>query len=162
VYGIANELNYRGIPYLRSKWDYSAVYQILTHPKYTGCHVYGRTTQKLYGPALHVPREQWTMTPGAFEPVIDAKTFQEAQRVLNARTINKTDEQLLAMLRSLLQTHGRLSLRVIQDSVDIPSPSVYRGRFGSLREAYRLIGYGRPSDFGPIDCDAVHKRYGRS
>ena len=32
-----------------------------------------------------------------------------------------------------------------------PSPSTYRKRFGSLRRAYELIGYGRPADFGAID-----------
>ena len=33
----------------------------------------------------------------------------------------------------------------------MPSPSTYRQRFGSLRRAYELIGYGRPDLFGPID-----------
>jgi hypothetical protein len=152
VYGIASELNRKGVPYLgTSKWDYLAVWNMLTHPKYAGCHVYGRTSQKLYGPTLRLPREKWTMKPKAFEPIIDEETFQEAQRVLQSRTVNKSDEELLDSLRSLLRTQGRLSLRIIQDSDAVPSPSAFRNRFGSLRQAYQLIGYGRPSDFGPID-----------
>ena len=128
-----------------------AVHLILTHPKYSGCHVYGRTSQKLYGPTLRLPQEKWTMAPGAFEPIIDEQTFQEAQRILLGRTVNKSDEDLLAVLRSLLLAQERLSLRIIQNSDSVPSPSVYRGRFGSLRKTYQLIGYGRPADFGPID-----------
>jgi len=45
----------------------------------------------------------------------------------------------------------RLSLQLSKNSADVPSPSTYRGRFGSLRRAYQLIGYGRPEQFGPID-----------
>jgi DNA invertase Pin-like site-specific DNA recombinase len=152
VHGIANELNRRGVPYTGvSKWDYQAVYSILTHLKYTGCHVYGRTSCRLYTPSVKLPKTDWIVTEGAFEPVVDQTTFLEAQRVLAARTINKTDEALLDSLRTLLAREGRLSLRLVKDSPDLPSPSTYRLRFGSMRRAYELIGYGRPEQFGPID-----------
>jgi hypothetical protein len=59
--------------------------------------------------------------------------------------------ELLDGLRELLASEGRLSLRLIQNSLALPSPSTYRHRFGSLRRAYELIGYGRPAQFGPID-----------
>jgi hypothetical protein len=58
---------------------------------------------------------------------------------------------VLNSLRSLLARKGRLSLKLIKDSVSVPSPSTYRHRFGSLRRAYELIGYGRPAQFGPVD-----------
>jgi hypothetical protein len=70
---------------------------------------------------------------------------------LESRTINKSDEELLHSLRALLATKGRLSLSLIKNSKDAPSPSTYRHRFGSLRRAYEQIGYGRPAQFGPID-----------
>lgn len=89
--------------------------------------------------------------PGAFEPLVDSATFSEAQRILHERTVNKSDEDLLGSLKDLLSSKGRLSLRLIEQSVTIPSPSTYRHRFGSLRRAYELIGYGKPSQFGPID-----------
>jgi DNA invertase Pin-like site-specific DNA recombinase len=152
VYGIARELNGRGVPYLGvSEWDYSAVKTILTHPKYSGCHVFGRTSAKLYTPPVPVMREKWTVTPGAFEPIVDQTTFSEAQRVLAGRTNNKSDENLLDSLRSLLASEGRLSHTLVRDSPLTPSPSTYRGRFGSLTEAYRLIGYWNPSVVGIID-----------
>jgi hypothetical protein len=77
--------------------------------------------------------------------------FAEAQKILEERTCNKTDEELLDGLRALFASERRLSLTLIRDSADVPSPSTYRNRFGSLRRAYELIGYGRPDQFGPID-----------
>ncbi|MGA8493768.1 MAG: recombinase family protein, partial [Terriglobales bacterium] len=152
VYAIARELNEKGIEYVGdSKWDYQAVYSVLTHPKYTGCHVFGRTSSKLYTPVVRLPKSEWVLTPGAFEPVIDHSTFMEAQRILQSRTINKSDADLLDNLRGLLVSEGRLSLRLIQNAACVPSPSTYRQRFGGLRRAYELIGYGRPAQFGPID-----------
>jgi len=152
VYAIARELNKNSIEFVGdSEWDYAAVFAILSHPKYTGCHVFGRTSSKLYTPVVKLPQSAWVLTPGAFEPIVDHATYSEAQRILQERTINKSDDELLDSLRALLATNGRLSLNLIKNSGDVPSPSTYRHRFGSLRRAYELIGYGRPDQFGPID-----------
>jgi len=152
VYAIARELNKKGIKFSGdSRWDYAAVCAVLTHPKYTGCHVFGRTSSKLYTPVVRLPKSEWVLTPGAFEPLIDHTTYSEAQRILQGRTINKSSEELLDSLRGLLAKKGKLSLHLIKNSEDVPSPSTYRHRFGSLRRAYELIGYGRPDQFGPID-----------
>jgi DNA invertase Pin-like site-specific DNA recombinase len=152
VHGIATELNRRQLQYLGdSPWDYQAVCGILSHPKYAGYHVYGRTSGRLYTPTVKVPKSEWILTPDSFEPIVTDTIFTEAQRILQDRTINKSDEELLECLRGLLLREKRLSLRLIQNSPDTPSPSAYRQRFGSLRRAYELIGYGSPDSFGPID-----------
>ena len=152
VYAIARELNKRRVEYWgASKWDYQAVFSVLTSPKYIGCHTYGRTSRRLDTPTVRLPKSEWVLSQGAFEPIVDAATFADAQRVLQSRTFNKTDEEVLDSLRALLASQGRLSLRLINNSAGTPSPSTYRLRFGSLRRAYELIGYGRPSQFGPID-----------
>jgi DNA invertase Pin-like site-specific DNA recombinase len=152
VYAIARELNRLGVQYLGdSPWDYQSVYAVLTRPKYAGCHVFGRTSSRLYTPMVRIPRSEWIVMPDAFEPIIDIAMFDEAQRILKRRTFNKSNEDLLASLRALLASKGRLSLALIKNSPDLPSPSTYRHRFGSLRRAYELIGYGRPGDFGSID-----------
>jgi DNA invertase Pin-like site-specific DNA recombinase len=152
VYGIACQLNEKGVNYRGdSQWDYMAVYNVLSHPKYMGCNVFGRTSQKLGARSVRTPKSEWVMTPGAFAPVVSEATFQEAQRILLNRTINKSNEDLLDALRLLLAREGRLSLQVIKRCPEVPSASAYRERFGSLRRAYELIGYGRPNDFGPID-----------
>src|ERR1700691_5403137 len=80
VYGIARELNRKGIEYThQSKWDYQAVFSILTHPKYAGCHVFNRTSCKLYTPTVKLPKSEWILKPGAFEPIINKQTFDAAQ-----------------------------------------------------------------------------------
>jgi DNA invertase Pin-like site-specific DNA recombinase len=152
IYAIARELNRRGIPYQGgSRWTHHTVADVLTHPKYAGFHVYGRTTSRLYTPTVRLPKSDWLVSPGAFNPVVDYSTFLEAQRILGDRTINKSNTELLDSLRTLLAREGRLSLRLVKASPGVPSPSTYRGRFGSLRRAYELIGYGRPDQFGSID-----------
>ncbi|MGD1025546.1 MAG: recombinase family protein [Candidatus Sulfotelmatobacter sp.] len=152
VHGIAQELNRRNTKYIGdSKWDQTAVLRILSHPKYTGYNVFGRTSQKLYTAAIRIPESEWIRTPNAFAPLVDEGTFQKAQRLLRGRTINKSNEEVLEALRSLLARKGRLSLQLVKEDPETPSPSTYRGRFGSLRRAYELIGYGRAEDFGQID-----------
>jgi DNA invertase Pin-like site-specific DNA recombinase len=152
VYGISRELNKRKVKYSgTSHWDYAAVHHILSHPKYMGCNVFGRTSQKLGTPSVRTAGSEWVMTPDAFTPLINEATFQKAQRLLLNRTINKSNDELLDALRSLLAREGRLSLQLIKRCPAASSPSSYRRRFGSLRRAYQLIGYGHTDDFGPID-----------
>jgi hypothetical protein len=96
-----------------------------------------------------MPRSEWVLTPKAFQPIVEASVFSEAQRILLERTFNKSDGQLLDALRALLAAKGRLSRHLIQDSVEVPSASTYVYRFGSLQRTYERIGYGHPKDFAP-------------
>jgi len=152
VYGVARYLNRKGIPYLPcSRWDYQAVYNILTNPKYAGYNVYCRTTCKLYTPAVRLPKSEWLLVPGAFEAIVDPDTFVTAQRILDGRTYNKSDEQILSELRTLLIMKGRLTHGLIKQCPSMPAPSTFIHRFGSLKRAYDLVGYNRPEQFGNID-----------
>jgi DNA invertase Pin-like site-specific DNA recombinase len=152
VSAIARALNGWGIGYVGgSRWDYQKVYAVLSGLKYTGCHAFGRTSCKLSTRSVRLPRSEWVLAPGAFQPIVDGGTFSEAQRILQGRTFNRSDQDLLEKLRALLASEGRLSLRVVKNSDEVPSPSTYRHRFGSLRRAYELIGYGHPDQFGPVD-----------
>jgi len=152
IYAIARALNGMGIKYHGgSCWTHHTVAEILTNPKYAGFHVYGRTSSRLYTQTVKLPKSEWILTPGAFEPVVDHATFLEAQRTLSDRTTNRSNEELLNSLRNLLFREGRLSLKLIKTSPGVASPSTYRLRFGSLRRAYEMIGYGRPEQFGSID-----------
>jgi len=134
-----------------SKWDHYAVRAILTHPKYAGCAVFGRTASKLYTPIVKLPKSEWIVRPGAFESIIDAATFAEAQRAYEGRNLKKTNQELLDSLRALLASEGKLTLDVIQSSDEVPSASTYRSRFGNLRNLYKLIGYDRSGQFDRID-----------
>lgn len=150
---IARELNRTGVkqpgkrPGQGDPWNYQTVYQILTSPKYAGIHVFGRSTQKLSTPSVRLPRSEWVITPGAFEPIVDQETFDRAQEVLRSRTCNMSNQKLLDDLRSLAAAEGQLTARLITSSWDMASPSTYVHRFGSLHQAYELIGYGGSESF---------------
>src|SRR5438270_8467205 len=134
-----------------TRWDDPNEYTIHTNQKNAGFDVYNQTSSKLYTPKIKLPESQWVVKPSAFKPIVDAVTFAQAQKILQSRTIRKSDEELLASLRRLLKREGRLSGRLIKNSRYTPSPSTYTYRFGSLRCAYDLVEYGRPEQFVPID-----------
>jgi hypothetical protein len=62
--------------------------------------------------------------------------------------------EMLQALRKLWRKHGYLSLRLIEKCEEVPSTYAYETYFGSIREAYRLIGY-KPSHCVPQDA-AIH------
>ncbi len=87
VHWIAGELTRRNISYVNgSNWDSLAVYTVLTHPKYMGCHVYGRTASRLSTPKVNRPTSAWVVTPGSYDAIVDSATFMQAQRLLCERT----------------------------------------------------------------------------
>jgi DNA invertase Pin-like site-specific DNA recombinase len=150
ISAIIRDLNRRSIAYIGSaEWNHQGVRYVLIGRKYTGCHVYGRTSLRLSTPRVKMPRSEWVLTPGAFVPLVDISVFSEAQRILEERSFNKSDQELLDALRVLLASKGRLSRDVVRDSAGVPSPSTYVYRFGSMQRAYELIGYRHPEDFGP-------------
>jgi DNA invertase Pin-like site-specific DNA recombinase len=139
---VAQYLNERGVPYLDGRsWSNAAVSSVLTNPKYMGTNRWGTTTQKLHTKKKAVPSTDWVVRPGAFEAIVSRETFNKAQRVLADRTRNKTDDELLDRLRRLWKKRGIINHAVIDRSRSVPAASTFRGRFGSLRNAYELIGY---------------------
>ena len=62
----------------------------------------------------------------------------------NGRT---TDEEMLQHLRSLLASHGRLTIPIINTAPRLFSAHKFRRRFGRLARAYALIGYDWKKDF---------------
>jgi DNA invertase Pin-like site-specific DNA recombinase len=151
VSAIARKLNRNGVPRPgHSKWDFSAIRMILTHPKYVGCAVFGQISRKLHTPAVKVPKSEWIVKPGAFKSIIDPATFAQAQaqKPFGRRPIHKTDEELLGDLRTLLASEGKLSWNVIKDSPQVMGPRTYCNRFGCMQNAYKLVGYDRPEWLG--------------
>ena len=58
-------------------------------------------------------------------------------------TRRRSNEELLEMLRRLWRKHKKLSYTIIEESSQAPCVPTYRKRFGSLAQAYRLIGYAK-------------------
>ena len=141
---IVQKLNFRGVGHVGTgPWTYQAVHTLLTHPKYAGFNVRGRTTARLHTRIVQVPRSEWTLVPGAFEPLTDSTVFAKTRALLDSRTTTKSNEELLEALRKVLREKGRLTSGIVAGSPDLPSVGAFRSRFGGLRHAYELIGYER-------------------
>jgi DNA invertase Pin-like site-specific DNA recombinase len=142
IAGIVRELNRQGIPFLDGKsWSHCSVMAILTHPKYVGTHVFNRRTMRLGASTTRTSRSDWVVKPGAFVSIVDENTFARAQRILENLTIRKSNEQILETLRTLLASEGRLTTKIIEQSLDTPSANTLERRFGGILQAYELIGY---------------------
>jgi DNA invertase Pin-like site-specific DNA recombinase len=149
---IARKLNNNGVPRPgHSKWDYSGIRTILTHPKYIGSAVFGRVSKKLHTAVVYMPESDWIVSSGAFEPLVDPVTFAEAQKMIRRHRCDRKDEELLDDLRTLLASEGRLSVSLIKRAPDLMTPGTYSKRFGGLRNAYKLVGYAHSERLGGID-----------
>lgn len=139
---IARQLNRRKIPFMNGvTWNPSAIRLILSHPKYTGTLVFNRTEEKLQSRRRRTPPSQWTVVENAFEAIVAEGTFKAAQERCADFTRKKSDQQLLDNLQRLLAEKGYLSLDLLRKSVGAASPQTYLARFGSIANAYSLIGY---------------------
>src|SRR6185437_10270835 len=64
-----------------------------------------------------------------------------------------SDAALLNALRQVLREHGRLTRRIIDQTISAPSHGSIEKRFGKLTTAYRLIGYS--GSRGPLRIQPV-------
>jgi hypothetical protein len=122
------------------------VHQILTNEKYIGNNVYHRSSFKLKRKLVQNPPEMWIRSNGAFAAVVDPSMFAAVQARMARRKIPPTDDEMLDGLRRVWRENGRLSATIINAAPGVPSYESYARRFGSLQQAYRLIGYQSPHD----------------
>ena len=123
-------------------WTKRKVFRILTNPVYAGCGVWGRTTQKIQGHLRRLSPSRWILAAGSYKPIVEKETFERVRTLLTARkSPRKPDEELLLKLKLLLKKKRELSTRILSDAPGIPGAATYVRHFGSLREAYRRIGY---------------------
>jgi DNA invertase Pin-like site-specific DNA recombinase len=143
---IATRLNHEGVPFLHgAQWNVNTVTSLLKQQNYVGTLVWGRTSGLLGSRVRRMPAEEWVVRPNAFQPIIDNDLFKKAEVVFASFTCHLSDEQMLERLRTILNTQGKLSSEIVQDSRDCPGLSTYYKRIGGLLNAYRQLGYLRPS-----------------
>jgi hypothetical protein len=73
---------------------------------------------------------------------VDAELFEAAQETLRQKSWNRSNEEILEQLKSILKTHGYLSHVVLR--LHGLSGSGIASRFGSVVRAYELAGYQSP------------------
>ena len=156
---IASTLNRRQIPTdFGRTWTRGTVHQILTNEKYIGNNVYNRTSFKLKVTHRCNDPADWIRKDGAFEAIVPADRFARVQAVIAARSFHVDEDQMLAMLRQLLDRHGALSGLLIDEQDGVPSSSAYRNRFGSLLRAYSLIGFTPRRDYAYLEINRALRR----
>lgn len=138
---IMRELSRRGIAFHGGPWSFYAVKHVLTHPKYCGIQVWGRTESKLKTPPQRVAQERWITAATRGPRIVDEQTFARAQQAYLDRTDQKSNEQLLAALRTLWRRNGYLTEYMVDTSRLTPTVNTYRRRFGGISRAFQLIGY---------------------
>jgi DNA invertase Pin-like site-specific DNA recombinase len=151
---LARMLNDRGIPSdLGRAWTRGTVHQVLNSEKYVGNNVYNRTSFKLKKKRVVNPPEMWIRANAAFEPIVSLDLFAKVQNIIHERSRRYTNEELLDQLRRLLQREGRLSGLLIDENEGMASSAVYRHRFKSLIQAYKLIAYTPDRDYQFIETN---------
>ena len=150
---IARELNRHGIPPSRGpRWIGPTISRILKNENYIGNIIYNRRSSKLRGEHVYNSPEAWIRSEGCIEPIVATDVFLAAKKIMEERRVDGlTEEEMLARLRRTLMKEGRLTPRIISKTVGLPCHHVYRERFGSMRNAYRLIGYTSERNFEYLD-----------
>ena len=122
------------------------VRRILSNEKYIGNNIYNRHSYKLKKQRITNPEEIMIRKPGAFLGIISVDLYDAAQEVLARRASHLSNDEMLDKLRSLHQEKGNLTSALIEQSEDLPYPSTYASRFGSLNRAFELIGFDSRRD----------------
>lgn len=139
---IARTLNEEGVkPDLGITWSRRKIKLILTNEKYIGNNLYNRTSQKLLTKSIENPPEIWVRADGAFESIIPIKLFKKVQLRVKSFKCAIPEKVLLAKLKKLYKKHGYLTSALISKSKQLPHTTTYEKRFGSITNAYKLIGY---------------------
>jgi hypothetical protein len=151
---LARMLNDRGIATdLGRAWTQGTVHQVLTSEKYAGNNVYNKVSFKLKKKRVVNPPEMWIRGNAAFQAIIPQELFEKAQNIIRERSRRYSNGELLEHLRNLLTREGRLSGLLIDEAEGMASSSVYRNRFNSLVNAYKLIAYSPERDYQFIETN---------
>ena len=151
---IARQLNLEKVATHRGRpWSEWTVHYLLQNENYVGNIVYNRKSFRLKKVLRDNPSELWIRSTGIFDPIVDPSLFSQAQRIMKEHYIRWSDDQLLHRLREALKEKGRLSGTIMGKMDGLPSIALYALRFGSLRNAFRLIGY-----CSQRNCDYIDSR----
>ncbi len=151
---IADDLNARGMTKETGRpWTRGSVHQVLINEKYIGNNVWNRVSFKLKKKRVRNHPDMWIRSEGAFPALVERQLFDAAQTIIHARSFRMSDMEMLDVLRRLRESAGLLSGLIIDEAENLPSSSAYRNRFGSLLQAYHLIGYTPRRDYQYIEIN---------
>ena len=138
---IAEELNRRAIKAEGGGlWNFGIVWHMLRNPKYAGCLVFNRRSQRLRTVKRANSSDKWIVRPNSFPAIISVADFQQVQNKIANRVSARSNQRLLDELKDYVQTHGR-GLPRRGSPNGLASITTYTKRFGSIITAYKLVGF---------------------
>ena len=139
---VARALNAQGVPNVSGRaWTSISVRELLANEKYVGNCVYNRTSKKLSTKWRRNPKKEWVRKIGAFEAVVSPERFAKAQLQLKENADHYTDNEMLDFMTAIWCREKHLSRDIIDASPNAPSTNTYKQHFGSLTNAFRLVGF---------------------
>ncbi len=120
-------------------WNAAKVRRILVNELYIGTLVYNRTTQQLKTPTRRNPKEDWVKTDGAFDPIVEKRIFEQAQRILAIEALRYTSPFMLEQLARLLKKHDFVRPSLVKADSAAPSSATYAKHFVSLDAACQQV-----------------------
>ena len=144
IASIVRGLNARGIPNIDGRrWQKTAVHTLLVNEKYIGNSVFNQSSIRLKSKRVTIPQEQWIRARGAFEAIIEEPVFAAAKARLSNNLHRFNRFELLDHLTAVWCKHGKLSSWQLNHSPMCPGHTTFRRVFGSLLEAFEMVGYRR-------------------
>jgi len=139
---IARKLNARGIlNQAGHRWSFTGLRELLNDERYIGTLIFGKTTQAIGEVKGSRSPHREVRVPAAFPALINPELFAAAKVARDGRNRRPSTEGMLKGMKVVHARHGRITSRLLDTSPETPTAQAYLRRFGSLREAYRRIGY---------------------
>lgn len=139
------------------RWSEAVVKRVLTSEKYIGDSVWGRRSFKLRAEHHHNDPSTWARYPGAFEAIVSRELFAKAQKVRARRARRISDDEIVRRLRRILEKHGQITTRLINEDGFLSSGAI-RKRFGGLLRAYAHAGFHPKRDLACVSLDGAARR----
>lgn len=124
-------------------WTQAMVNSVLTNVKYCGALAYNRRSCKLSKPRTRNAQDKWVVNPAAVEPIIQPDVFELAQAERTRRLRRYTASELIALLKTCHERHGKVNAKIIAADPALPDPQLFVRKFGSLVRAYDAAGLPR-------------------
>jgi len=151
---IAARLNQQGVLTDQGRpWTRGTVHEVLTNEKYIGNNIFNRRSFKLKMRRVENEPEMWVRANGVFQGIVDPSYFYTAQGMIRERSRKISNDEMLSKLKELQERNGWLSGLIINETDNMPSSAAYAHRFGSLIQAYQLIGYTPDRDYRYIETN---------
>lgn len=132
-------------------WGKQSVDNVLRNEAYIGNNTYNRTSKKLRQVVVHNPPDRWVRAEGVGKSVIDPDLFHRAQVLLAAHADPDRRAVMLEDLRRVLREDGRIVALTIRRPRFRYSYWNYLREFGSVLNAYRLIGHAPDADYAYVE-----------